>query len=69
MAPQCPEKNTVTYESKKQLQEQFLAEFLAPPGTRVHMPDSDVFKPADVHSIDELRAAHRADDVEEDTSR
>jgi hypothetical protein len=33
------------------------------------MPASDVFKPADVHSIDELRAAHRADDVEEDTSR
>jgi hypothetical protein len=42
---------------------------LAPPGTRVYMPASDVFKPADVRSIDELRAAHRADDVEEDTSR
>jgi hypothetical protein len=52
----------MTYETKKQQRERFLAEFLrrlreAPPGTRVYMRVGDVFKDADVISIDELRAA------------
>jgi hypothetical protein len=53
------------YETKKQLQEQFIEEFLrrlreAPEGQRVYMRVGDLFKLADVHSIDELRAARRA---------
>ena len=71
----------MTYETKKQQRKQFLAEFLrrireAPPSTRVYMRAGDVFKDADVVSIDELRAAREAalvrdDDngEEEDTSR
>jgi hypothetical protein len=48
-----------------QEREQFLAEFLrrlreAPPGTRVYMRVGDVFKGADVVSIDELRTAREA---------
>jgi hypothetical protein len=55
----------MTYETKKQERERFLAEFLrrlreAPPGTRVYMAVGDVFKDADVHSIDDLRAARQA---------
>jgi hypothetical protein len=55
----------VTDLTKKQLQERFIEEFLrrlreAPAGTRVYMRVGDVFKPADVHSLDELRAARRA---------
>ena len=55
----------MTYLTKKQLKERFFAEFLrrlreAPPGTRVYMRCGDVFKDADVHSLDEWRAAHRA---------
>ena len=55
----------MTYLTKKQLQEQFLAEFLrrlraAPPGTRVYMAVGDLFKNADVHSLDEFRIARRA---------
>jgi hypothetical protein len=64
-----------------QEREQFLAEFLrrlreAPPGTRVYMRVGDVFRDADVVSIDELRAAREAalvrdndDGKEKDTSR
>jgi hypothetical protein len=52
----------MVYLTKKQERERFLAEFLrrlreAPPGTRVYMRVGDVFKDADVVSIDELRAA------------
>jgi len=55
----------MTYLTKKQLQERFIEEFLrrlreAPAGTRVYMRVGEVFKPADVHSLDELRAARRA---------
>jgi len=69
------------YLTKKQERERFLAEFLrrlreAPPGTRVYMRVGDVFKDADVVSIDELRAAREAalvrdndDGKEKDTSR
>ena len=71
----------MTYLTKMQEREQFLAEFLrrlreAPPGTRVYMRVGDVFKDADVVGIDELRAAREAalvrdddDGKEEDTSR
>ncbi len=71
----------MAYLTKKQEREQFLAEFLrrlreAPPGTRVYMRVGDVFKDADVVSIDELRAAREAalvrdndDGKEKDTSR
>jgi len=67
--------------TKKQERERFIAEFLrrlreAPPGTRVYMRCGDVFKDADVVSIDELRTAREAalvrdddDGEEEDTSR
>jgi hypothetical protein len=49
----------------------FFAEFLrrlreAPPGTRVYMSVGDVFKDADVHSIDEWRAARQAAVVRDD---
>ncbi len=55
----------MAYLTKKQERERFLAEFLrrlrdAPPGTRVYMRVGDVFKDADVVSIDELRAAREA---------
>jgi hypothetical protein len=33
------------------------------------MPVGDLFKDADVHSIDELRAARGSNDEKEDTSR
>jgi hypothetical protein len=71
----------MAYLTKKQERERFLAGFLrrlreAPPGTRVYMRVGDVFKDADVVSIDELRAAREAalvrdddDGKEEDTSR
>jgi len=71
----------MVYLTKKQQREMFIDEFLqrlreAPPGTRVYMRVGDVFKDADVVSIDELRAAREAalirddDDGEnEDTSR
>jgi len=50
----------MTYETKKQQGERFLAEFLrrlreAPPGARVYMPVGDVFKDADIHNLDERR--------------
>ena len=55
----------MAYETKKRQRERFIAEFLrrlreAPPGTRVYMRVGDVFKDADVVSIDELRAAREA---------
>jgi len=71
----------MAYLTKMQERERFLAEFLrrlreAPPGARVYMRVGDVFKDADVVSIDELRAAREAalvcdddDDEGEDTSR
>jgi hypothetical protein len=50
----------MTYLTKEQERQQFLAEFLqrlreAPPGTRVYMRVGDVFSDADVVSVDELR--------------
>lgn len=61
----------MTYETKKQQRDRFLAKFLrrlreTPPGTRVYMPVGDVFNDADVHSIDELRAARHAAVVRDD---
>lgn len=71
----------MAYLTKKQERERFLAEFLrrlrvAPQGTRIYMRVGEVFKDADVVSIDQLRAAREAalvrdDDngEEEETSR
>jgi hypothetical protein len=66
----------MAYLTKKQERERFIAEFVrrlheAPPGIRVYMRVGDVFKDADVVSIDELRAAREVagDDPGEDTSR
>ena len=71
----------MAYLTKKQQRELFIDEFLrrlreAPPGTRVYMRVGDVFRDADVVSIDELRAAREAalvrdndDAKEKDTSR
>jgi hypothetical protein len=71
----------MAYLTKKQQRELFIDEFLrrlreAPPGTRVYMRVGDVFRDADVVSIDELRAAREAkvvrdvdNDEGEDTSR
>jgi len=64
------------YETKKQQRQRFIAEFVrrlheAPPGQKVFMQVGDLFKDADVISIDELRAARRTadDDGDEDTSK
>ncbi len=71
----------MAYLTKKQERERFIAEFSrrlreAPPGTRVYMRVGEVFKDADVISIDELRAAREAtlvrdndDGKEDDTFR
>ncbi len=71
----------MAYLTKKQQRELFINEFLrrlreAPPGTRVYMRVGDVFRDADVVSIDELRAAREAalvrdndDGKEKNTSR
>jgi len=71
----------MTYLTKKQERERFIEEFLrrlreVPPSTRVYMRVGDVFKDADVVSIDELRAAREAalvrdddDGKKKDTSR
>ena len=71
----------MAYLTMKQQRELFIDEFLrrlreAPPGTRVYMRVGDVFRDADVVSIDELRAAREAalvrdndDGKEKDTSR
>ncbi len=81
MAPQITGEITMTHETKKQLQERFIEEFLrrlreAPEGERVYMRAGDLFKPADIHRIDEVRAAREAalirdndDDEPEDTLR
>ena len=55
----------MTRETKKQQQQRFVEQFLrrfreAPAGERVYMRVGDLFNPAEVHSIDELRAARRA---------
>jgi hypothetical protein len=62
---------TMTYLTKKQLQERFIEEFLrrlreAPEGERVYMRVGDLFKLADVHSLDELRAARRTRCIDPD---
>jgi hypothetical protein len=69
----------VTYLTKMQERKRFIAEFArrlseAPPGERVYMRVGDVFKDADVYSLDEWRAARWAavfgdDDGREDTGR
>ena len=61
----------MVYLTKKQQREMFIDEFLqrlreAPPGTRVYMRVGDVFKDADVVSIDELRAAREAALIRDD---
>jgi hypothetical protein len=66
-APQMTGETTMPYETKKQQRGRVLTEFLrrlreAPPGTRVYMPVGDVFKDADVHGLDEWRAAVVRDD-------
>ena len=71
MAPQITGEITMTYETKKQLQQRIIAEFLrrlreAPPGTPVYMRVGDLFNPAEVYSLDELRAARRAAVVRDD---
>ena len=71
MAPQITGEITMADLTKKQLQEQFIEEFLrrlreAPPGERVYMRVGDLFKPADVHSIDEARAARETAVVRDD---
>jgi hypothetical protein len=65
MAPQITGEIPMAYLTKKQERELFIAEFSrrlreAPPGTRVYMRVGDVFKDADVISIDELRTAREA---------
>jgi hypothetical protein len=70
-APQLTGEITMTYETKVQQRERLLAEFLqrireAPPGTRVYMAVGDMFKDADVHNIEELRAARRGAVVRND---
>lgn len=64
-------RNLVASLTKKQLQERFLAEFSrrlreARKGERVYMRVGDLFKPADVYSLDELRAAREAAMVRDD---
>ena len=71
MAPQMTGEIPMADLTKKQLQEQFIDEFLrrlreAPEGERVYMRVGDLFRPADVHSIDEARAARRAALVRDD---
>ena len=71
MAPQITGEITMTHLTKKQLQEQFIEEFLrrlreAPPGERVYMRVGDLFKLADVHSIDEARTARETAVVRDD---
>ena len=61
----------MAYLTKKQERERFIDEFLrrlreAPPGERVYMRVGDLFKLADVHSIDEARAARETAVVRDD---
>jgi hypothetical protein len=72
-------RNPVTYLTKMQERKRFIAEFArrlreAPPGERVYMRVGEVFKDADIYSLDEWRAARWAavfgdDDGREDTGR
>jgi hypothetical protein len=72
-------RNPVTYLTKMQERKRFIAEFAqrlreARPGERVYMRVGDVFKDADIYSLDEWRAARWAavfgdDDGPEDTGR
>src|SRR3982074_2499244 len=62
MAPQMTGEITMTYETKRQLQQRIIADFLrrlreAPPGQRVYMRVGDLFMDATVHNLDERRAA------------
>jgi len=71
MAPQMTGEIPMADLTKKQLQEQFIDEFLrrlreAPEGERVYMRVGDLFRPADVHSIDEARAARETAVVRDD---
>jgi hypothetical protein len=72
-------RNPVTYLTKMQERKRFIAEFArrlgeARPGERIYMRVGDVFKDADIYSLDEWRAARWAavfgdDDGREDTGR
>jgi len=74
-----PTSRPVTYLTKMQERKRFIAEFArrlreARPGERVYMRVGDVFKDADIYSLDEWRAARWAavfgdDDGPEDTGR
>ena len=71
MAPQITGEIAMADLTKKQLQERLIDEFLrrlreAPKGERVYMRVGDLFKPADVVSIDELRAARETAVVRDD---
>jgi hypothetical protein len=71
MAPQIAGEISMTYETKKQLQQRFIAKFLrrlheAPPGQRVYMRVGDLFMDATVHNLDERRGARRAAVVRDD---
>ena len=69
----------MTYLTKMQERKRFIAEFArrlceARPGERVYMRVGDVFKDADIYSLDEWRAARWGavfgdDDGREDTGR
>ena len=69
----------MTYLTKMQERKRFIAEFArrlreARPGERVYMRVGEVFKDADIYSLDEWRAARWAavfgdDDGREDTGR
>jgi len=55
-------RNPMTYVTKMQERKRFIAEFVrrlreAPPGQRVYMRVGDVFKDADIYSLDDWRAA------------
>ena len=74
MAPQMTGEIPMADLTKKQLQEQFIDEFLrrlreAPEGERVYMRVGDLFKLADVHSIDEARAARETAVVRDDDDK
>ena len=79
MALQITGEATMILETKKQLQERFIEEFLrrlreAPPDPRVYLKCDDMFKDTDVHSLDEWQVAREAavvsdDDEGEDTCR
>jgi hypothetical protein len=62
--------------TKKELQDRFLTEFLrrlreAPPGTRVYMATGDLFKDAEVRSLERrrVRRANKNDSKRGETGR